>query len=279
MRARTLALLRRHGIRLSKRAGQHHVIDSSLLERMVGYAELSRGDTVLEIGAGTGNLTRLLAERAGKVVTIERDRRLFELLRKELRRYPNVGLVHGDALRVELPRFDKVVANLPYGISSDITFRLLDHDFKLAVLMYQREFAKRLVASPGSADYSRLTVNVFYRAQVELLEDVPPSAFVPQPEVMSTVVRLRPRAPPFRVADERIFFNVVRALFQHRRQLVRNALYHSFGVVFPSRVMSKAERRALIDRALPKELAQAHVMDLAPEKFGAIADHLHKRLG
>lgn len=274
MLSQTLSLLRRYGVRPSKRAGQHHVIDSGLLQRMVDYAELSPRDVVLEIGAGIGNLTRLLAVRAGKVVAIERDRRLIKILKEQLRGCGNVEFLHGDALRLELPKFDKVVANLPYGISSDITFKLLERRFELAVLMYQLEFAERLVAKPGSDDYGRLTVNVYYRANVEMLEKAPPEAFVPQPKVTSAVVRLCPRGPAFEVMDERMFFNVVRALFQHRRQRVRNALYHSFGEVFPNLKMSKVERRAVIDRAIPKELAEAIVMDLPSEKFGEMANNL-----
>ncbi len=274
MLSQTLTLLRDHGIRLSKRVGQHQVIDPAVLERMVDYAELSRDDVVLEIGAGIGNLTLLLAQRAGKVIAVERDKRLIKVLKTQLGSRSNVELLCGDALHIQLPEFKKVVANLPYGISSDITFKLLDHKFELAVLMYQREFAERLVAEPGSDDYSRLTVNVHYRASVELLDEVPPAAFFPQPRITSSIVRLRPREPPFEVKDERIFFNVIRALFQHRRQRVRNALYRSFGEVFPGVKISKAERRATIDRRLPKELAEARVMDLAPEKFGTIVECL-----
>jgi 16S rRNA (adenine1518-N6/adenine1519-N6)-dimethyltransferase len=274
MLSETLALLREHGIRLSKRTGQQQVVDAGVLERMVDYAEVSRSDVVLEIGAGIGNLTLLLAQRAGRVIAVERDKRLVKILKKRLEKYPNVELLCGDALHVQLPEFKKVVANLPYGISSDITFRLLECKFELAVLMYQREFAKRLVAEPGSDDYSRLTVNVHYRASVELLEEVPPEAFFPQPKVTSSIVRLRPRESPFKVRDERIFFNVVRALFQHRRQRVRNALYHSFEEILPKSYLSKAERRKLIDEKIPKELSETRVMDLAPEKFGEIADLL-----
>ena len=274
MMDQTLALLRKHGVRLSKRAGQHQVIDPTVLEQMVDYAELSRDDVVLEIGAGVGNLTLLLAARAGKVIAVERDRRLMIVLGERLEGHSNVELVCGDALQIELPKFNKVVANLPYGISSDITFRLLGRKFELAVLMYQREFAKRLAAKPGSDDYSRLTVNAYYRASVELLGELPPEAFFPQPKVTSAIVRLKPREPPFEVADENMFFNVVRALFQHRRQRVRNALYRSFGEIFPGKRPPKAERRAFIDGKLPKALAEARVMDLSPEKFGEIADCL-----
>jgi 16S rRNA (adenine1518-N6/adenine1519-N6)-dimethyltransferase len=274
MAERTLSVLRKYGIRPSKRAGQHHVIDPSLLERIVGYADISKKNEVLEIGAGIGNLTRLLAERARKVIAVERDGRFVKILRERLRGYPNTKIVHGDALQVKLPKFDKVVANLPYGISSDVTFMLLDHDFELAVLMYQWEFAERLIASPGSNDYGRLTVNVYYRAEVELLEKVLPSAFLPQPKVFSAVVRLRPREAPFKVTDERTFFDVVRALFQHRRQKVRNALYHSFEQVFPGLKLQKGQKREMLDKKLPREFTDVRVMDLEPEKFGEIADNL-----
>jgi 16S rRNA (adenine1518-N6/adenine1519-N6)-dimethyltransferase len=270
----TLSTLRRYDIRPSKRAGQHHVVDPTVLDKIVDHARLSREDVVLEIGAGIGNLTRLLAQRAGKVISIERDRRFVKILREQLRGLSNVQIIYGDALRIELPKFNKVVANLPYGISSDITFRLLEHKFELAVLMYQQEFAERMVAKPGSDDYSRLTVNTYYRARVELLGEVPPEAFVPQPKVTSAIVRLSPREPPFKVSDEKIFFDVVRALFQHRRQRVRNALCHSFDEVFPKRHLSKSERRLFVDKNIPKEIAEARVMDLEPEKFGAIADRL-----
>ena len=130
------------------------------------------------------------------------------------------------------------------------------------------------MAKPGSDDYSRLTVNTYYRAYVELLGEVPPEAFVPQPKVTSAIVRLRPREPPFEVKNEQVFFNVVRALFQHRRQRVRNALYRSFEEVFPGVKIPKAERRETIDRRLPKELAEARVIDIVPEKFGTIANLL-----
>jgi len=241
---------------------------------MVGYAGLSHDDVVLEVGAGIGNLTSLLAERASKVIAIERDRRLVKILRERLKGDPNVEIVHGDALRIEIPKFNKVVANLPYGISSDITFRLLERELELAVLMYQLEFAKRLVAKPGSDDYSRLTVNAYYHAHVELLDEVPPAAFFPRPKVTSAIVRLKPREPPFEVVNEKIFFNVVRALFQHRRKRVRNALYHSFGEVFPKTRLSKIERRTMIEQKIPVELAEKKVMDLEPEKFAIIANLL-----
>ncbi|MEW5994653.1 MAG: rRNA adenine N-6-methyltransferase family protein, partial [Candidatus Zixiibacteriota bacterium] len=157
--------LERSGIRLSKREGQHLVMDPALLERMVEYGEISQEDTVLEIGAGVGNITELLARRAGKVIAVEKDARLYRLTKARLRKTRNVELVLGDALKIPMPEFNKVVANIPYSISSDLTFSLLERPFKLAVLMYQKEFARRLVAEPGSDDYGRLTVNVYCKAK------------------------------------------------------------------------------------------------------------------
>ncbi len=270
----TMTLLRRHRIRPMKRAGQHHVIDPTVLERMVDYAQLHSGEVVLEIGAGVGYLTELLARRAGDVIAVESDGRLIKVLVERLAGLSNVKILHGDALRIELPDFDKVVSNLPYQISSDITFKILEHKFDTAVLMFQKEFADRLMAASGSKNYSRLTVNVYYRANVELLDEVPPAAFYPQPKVTSRIVRLKPREPPFDVADFKFFNNVVRALFQHRRQRVRNALLRSFAEVFPDKAITKVERRIFIERAIPGGLAETRVMDLPPEKFGEIADCL-----
>jgi 16S rRNA (adenine1518-N6/adenine1519-N6)-dimethyltransferase len=109
---------------------------------------------------------------------------------------------------------------------------------------------------------------------VELLEEVPPTVFVPQPKVSSSIVRLRPKSPPFEVVNENLFSKTVRVLFQHRRKKVRNALYHSFGEIFPDETMSKAEKRDLIRQLFPEELTEIHVMELPPEKFGEIANRL-----
>ncbi|MEW6592240.1 MAG: 16S rRNA (adenine(1518)-N(6)/adenine(1519)-N(6))-dimethyltransferase RsmA [Candidatus Hadarchaeota archaeon] len=266
--------LERSGIRLSKREGQHMVVDPALLERMVEYGEISKDDTVLEIGAGLGSLTELLARRAGKVIAVEKDARLYRLAKARLSEMRNVELLLGDVLKIQIPEFNKVVANIPYSISSELTFKLLERPFKLAVLMYQKEFARRLVAKAGLDDYGRLTVNVYRKANVELLEEVPPESFFPQPEVTSTIVRLEPRPSPFNVQDDALFSRLVRGLFQHRRQRVRNAILHSFEEIFPGRRMSKEGRRGFIDATIPKKFADAHVAILPPESFGEISNLL-----
>jgi 16S rRNA (adenine1518-N6/adenine1519-N6)-dimethyltransferase len=195
--------------------------DRRVAQRQAEYACLSEEDTVMEIGPGKGILTRVLAARAGKVVAIEKD----EAFIPQLENLPkNVDVIIADALVYPLPRFNKVVANLPYVISSSITFRLLETDFELGVLMYQREFAERMCARVGDDQYSRLSVETFRRAECRILEEVPPSAFSPRPKVMSAIVELRPRPCPFPIKHPEAFSAVARAIFSHRRKSVRNAL-------------------------------------------------------
>jgi len=203
-----------------KKRGQHFLIDVRVLKRIGDYACLDKQDRVLEVGPGTGNLTSVLSKRAGHVTAIEVDPRLASDL---LGRFPNVEVVSGDALRVPLPDYNKVVSNLPYQISSKITFRLLKRPFKLAVLMYQWEFAKRMVATPGTKDYGRLTLNVALRAEAEILERVPRGAFRPSPMVQSAIVRLTPRKELL-FADEKVFDNLTLSLFNQRRKKVKKGL-------------------------------------------------------
>ncbi|KUO39674.1 MAG: hypothetical protein APZ16_03265 [Candidatus Hadarchaeum yellowstonense] len=268
----TREILKEHEAWLSRRMGQNQVIDPSFLKKMIDYANVTERDVVLEIGAGVGNLTLMLAGRARTVIAVEKDEKLVEILRKRLKGRTNVRLLQGDFLDMDLPEFNKIVSNLPYSISSEIMFRLLEFNFDLAVLMFQKEFAERLVAKPGSENYGRLTVNTYYRAEVELLEEVPPTAFFPQPKVSSAIVRLKPRKPPFTVKEEKVFSDVVRALFQHRRQLVRNALLHSFSEIFPGKKMDKSEIRSFLNESLPRKLLETRVVDLTPENFGEIAN-------
>ncbi len=202
------------------KAGQHFLVDRGIAERIVAYADISPTDRILEIGPGRGSLTELLASKAGKVYAVEADPELALYIKE---RFPNVEVVEGDALKVELPAYNKVVSNLPYNISTKITLRLLQRPFDMMVLMYQREFVERMLASPGSEGYGRLSVNVSYYADVELLESVPRSAFRPMPHVSSSVIRLRPKTRREPV-DESVFSMISRDLFTKRRKKVKNAL-------------------------------------------------------
>ena len=209
----------------TKGKGQNFLTDDDVARREVDFLGIEPGETVLEVGPGLGVLTRFLVEKADKVITVELDRKLAAYIQDRFG--AKVEMVQGDALEVELPSFDRFISNVPYSISSPLIFRLLEHEFKSAVIMVQKEFADRMVAAPDSDDYSRLTVSVYYRAQCERLEQVPRNKFWPEPEVDSTVLRLTPRPPPFHVHDEKFFFRLVEKLFGQRRKKIGTVLKKS----------------------------------------------------
>jgi 16S rRNA (adenine1518-N6/adenine1519-N6)-dimethyltransferase len=223
-----------------KRIGQNFLVDRDVLSRIADYAELNPTDRILEIGAGTGNLTEVLSRRAGRVYAVEVDSGLAAGLRG---RFANVEVISGDALKVELPDYNKVVSNLPYQISSKITYRLLSKPFGLAVLMYQREFAKRLIALPGTAEYGRLSMVAGHYARVEILESVSRTAFRPNPQVGSAIVRLRPRQDRLDVNHEN-FMRLATGLFSHRRKKLGPAL-NAMGI---SREAFAELDRSILDR-------------------------------
>jgi len=240
--------------------------DETTLHAMVSYASLSKEDVVLEIGAGLGALTKTLSSFCQRVVAVESDHRLVEVLKRELANLNNITLVEGDVLKSTIPAFNKVVSNPPFHISSPILFWLLDRDFDCAILTFQKEFAERLVAPVGSKEYSRLTVETYYRAEVQLLEAVSKKAFYPAPNVDAMIVRLKPRkAAPFQLKDEETFHELVRMLFTQRNRKVRNAV-----VGFLQKL---DKEREFADSLLFHE---KRVRELAPEDFGALANELTK---
>jgi len=264
-------LLRLYGFFPKKRLGQNFTVDSGILQRLISYASLTDNDVVLEVGAGFGFLTKLLSRECKKVVAVEVDPTLVSFLRKHLHSLQNVELIEGDILKVSLPHFNKVVSTPPYSISSPLLFRLLENKFDFAVLILQKEFAERLAASVGTKAYGRLTVNIYYRADVELLDIVPRAMFYPSPDVDSMMVRLKPRAPPFQVDHEETFFEVVRTLFTQRNKKVRNALIP----FLRKREMTKEDAVELADSTVYSE---KRVRELAPQDFGILANELLQKL-
>ena len=242
---------------MSTKLGQNFLIDKNVAQREVENANITQDDVVLEIGPGKGILTNLLAEKAKKVIAIEIDKKLVDTLDLP----ENVELINEDALKVDfkkLPRFNKIVSNLPFQISSPITFKILEYDFDLALLIYQKEFADRMVAKPGSKNYSRLSVNVYYKAECEKLEIVPKTCFQPQPKVDSAVIKLVPRkSPAFSVADERFFFDLTKNLFNHRRKKIKTILnsYYKFKIDNVPYINNRVE-------------------ELAPEEIGKLSNIL-----
>ncbi|MHA2143420.1 MAG: 16S rRNA (adenine(1518)-N(6)/adenine(1519)-N(6))-dimethyltransferase RsmA [Candidatus Thorarchaeota archaeon] len=222
---RIRALLRKYSITPEKSLGQSFLINPTVARKTVESANIDSSSRVLEIGGGFGMLSEKLAERADRVYVIEIDKKLVLALREILSEYSNVEIIHGDALTMDLPEVDRVVSNLPYSISSPITFRLLEEArFQFAILMYQYEFAQRLVAEPGSSNYSRLSVDIQYLARVREIMHVPASDFYPVPAVDSMVVRVdRRRDGPF-AQDKSIVFWLVHGIYSYPNKVLRKAL-------------------------------------------------------
>jgi 16S rRNA (adenine1518-N6/adenine1519-N6)-dimethyltransferase len=299
------ALLRRAGVRGNPDRDQHFLVDDRVLDRLPSYAEdceapvasdsqvardagspnRSSGqgreqtaeprDTlshVLEIGPGTGALTDRLLAVAETVTVIERDSDLAAFLREEFADEIAAGrltVVDGDALDVDLPDFTASVSNLPYGVSSEIAFRLLPRKRPL-VLMFQREFAERMAAEPGTDDYGRLSVSAQHYADVEVVEPVPKEAFAPPPEVESAVVRTTPRDPDYEVEDEGFFLNFVKAVFTQRRKTLRNAIRNT------AHISGLADADAVVDAIadgrtdLDPDVLSKRAGKVPPETFAAM---------
>jgi len=254
------ALLRRYGL-LNLNKDQRFLTSSRILHAIVDAAELEPSEVVLEIGAGVGNLTRLLCERARKVYAMEKDRQLMSVLESELGNIDNLELICADALEAELPACDVVVSNLPYSIATPLTFRLLEHGFDRAILTYQLELAKRLTAKPSTKSYGRLSVMVQHHCDVRMVARVPKGAFYPPPKVESATVRLIRRPSPYVVEDEALFFELVRAGFEHRRKKLRNALAISASFPLGAEYLRSLSAPELDMRA--EELTGAQLASLA----------------
>jgi len=246
------------GISPKKILSQNFLVNSEILERQIQYAEISEKDTVLEIGGGTGVLTERLARKAHRVYCIEYDRMLASYLRRKFQKKENVTILEGDVLKLELPKVNKIVANLPYHISSPITFKLLEHEFEVAVLMYQLEFAKRMIAKPRSNDYSRLSANLQYQAEVKIVEKISKGNFYPPPKVDSAVVEIKLKDAVLPV-DPKAFGVVTRILFNTKNKLVSAVFYDYF-----KKLLQKEQRFAFkkeIDQKL--SLAKTRVRELS----------------
>lgn len=223
------AVLREHGLRLTKRLGQHHLVDPRAIERIVDRCELSGSDLVVEIGAGLGALTEPLARRAGRVIAVEVDRGIAALLTQRMAPYPQVTVRCQDILDFAWEGRGRVtvVGAIPYHITSPILVALSEHRAAIhrAVVVVQQEVARRLAAAPGCADYGRLSLLAQYGWEVSKLFDVPRSAFFPQPDVDSACIRLLARGrPAVAVSDEAAFFGIVKAAFGQRRKTLVNCL-------------------------------------------------------
>ena len=249
---------------MSTKLGQNFLTDKKIAEKEIQTAKINKKDIVLEIGPGNGILTNLIARNAKKVIAIEIDRILVDKLKNII--LDNVEIINDDVLKTDfttLPKFNKIVSNLPFQISSPVTFKILDHGFDLAVLIYQREFAQRMVAKPGNKDYSRLSVNVYYKSICNIVQMVPKNCFSPVPKVDAYMVTLSPRkTPAFKVKDEKFFYNLTKNLFNHRRKKIRSILKNFYPDI-------NFENVPFLDN---------RVEDLSPEEIGNLSNIMYDML-
>jgi len=261
-------LLRRYQLHPKKSLGQNFLVDESALAKVVAAADLMPTDTVLEIGPGVGSLTRHLAAATGRVVAVELDQALLPALQEVLRPYSNIEIISGDILRLppasfHLPPSYKVVANIPYNITSALLRQLLESQPRptLVTLTVQLEVAQRLCAQPG--DLSLLAVSVQFYGAPRLVARIPAGAFYPRPDVDSAIVRLEVfREPAVAVKDTGQFFQIVKAGFSQKRKQLRNAL--SAGLRLEAEQVDEWLAQAGVD---PKRRAET----LTLEEWGVLA--------
>ena len=232
----TIDVLQKHHFQFQKKFGQNFLIDPSVLERIIAAAGITKEDCVLEIGPGIGTMTQYLAEKAGKVVAVEIDKALIPILEETLFAYENVSVINADILKLDIRALAeeknagqpiKVVANLPYYITTPIIMRLFESGVPLEsiTIMVQKEVAERMQVGPGTKDYGALSLAVQYYAKPEIVANVPPNCFIPRPNVGSAVIRLtRYQEPPVKVENESRMFALIRASFNQRRKTLANGL-------------------------------------------------------
>lgn len=233
----TIEILKKYNFTFSKRYGQNFLIDAHVLDKIIRAADLGKDDAALEIGPGIGTLTQALCEAAGTVYAVEIDDALIPILTGDtLKEYDNVTVIHEDILKVDLKALSmekcggkafKVVANLPYYITTPIIMNLLENDIPVEsiTVMVQKEVAERMQAKPGTKDYGALSLAVQFYAEPYLVANVPPNCFMPRPDVSSAVIRLtKYKEPKVMVSDRKFMFDVIRASFAERRKTLANGL-------------------------------------------------------
>lgn len=238
----TIEIIKKYDFAFQKRFGQNFLIDGHVIEKIIKAADISKEDTILEIGPGIGTMTQYLAEAAGKVYAVEIDKNLLPVLDETLGEYDNVTVVNDDILKVDIKALlgddgenVKVVANLPYYITTPIIMGLFENHIpaKSITVMVQKEVALRMQAGPGSKDYGALSLAVQYYASPYIVANVPPNCFMPRPNVGSAVIRLTKwDNPPVKVKDEKLMFKLIRASFNQRRKTLQNGINNSSDLSF-----------------------------------------------
>ena len=259
----TIEIIKKYNFAFQKRFGQNFLIDGHVIEKIIKAADITRDDVVLEIGPGIGTMTQYLAESAGKVYAVEIDKNLLPILDDTLSEYENVTVINEDILKLDIEELIKkekgtlkVVANLPYYITTPIIMGLLENHIpaKSITVMVQKEVASRMQAGPGSKDYGALSLAVQYYAEPYIAANVPPNCFMPRPNVGSAVIRLTNwDKPPVEVKDERLMFKLIRASFNQRRKTLQNGINNSPELSFTKEQVVEALKKLGINENIRGE--------------------------
>jgi len=248
----TANIINKYGFSFQKRFGQNFLIDEHVLDKIVDAAIIGEKDGVIEIGPGIGTMTQRLCEAASKVVAIEIDKELIPILSETMSGYDNVKIINADVMKTDLDKLIrdefsgmsvKVVANLPYYITTPIVMSLLENHLPVEsiTIMVQKEVAQRMQAGPGTKDYGALSLAVQYYADTYIAANVPPNCFMPRPKVGSGVIRLTVRKEAkVEVADEKLMFSLIRAAFNQRRKTLVNAVTNFPGLDYTKEDIEKA---------------------------------------
>ena len=274
--ARTREVLARYNMSAKKKFGQNFLIDGGVLEGIVEAAGVTDKDCVLEIGPGIGTLTQYLAEAAGRVVAVEIDKTLLPVLSDTLSEYDNVTVINNDVLKVDIDKIIeeynegrpiKVVANLPYYITTPIIMKLFESGalIESITVMVQKEVADRMAAGPGNKDYGSLSLAVGFYAEAQTVIDVPPSSFIPQPNVGSAVVRLtKYPVPKVKVKDDKYLFEIIRTSFNQRRKTLSNSLSNNAALgVSRDKVTAALVKMGIDERARGETLTLEQFAELS----------------
>ncbi|MFR3783247.1 MAG: 16S rRNA (adenine(1518)-N(6)/adenine(1519)-N(6))-dimethyltransferase RsmA [Clostridia bacterium] len=280
----TKFIMKKYNIRANKSLGQNFLISEQVVNEIVESSKIDKEDLVIEIGPGLGTLTKYLLEKAGKVIGIELDKKMVEILQDRFKLYNNFELYQQDVLKIDLKHLIKkekentnikkvkIVANLPYYITTPIIMKLLEEklDLESITVMIQKEVADRLIAIPGEKETGAITYAVYYYAIAEAILEVPKESFIPEPEVTSKVIQLNIRKePPIEVQDKELMFKIIKSAFMQRRKTLINALNNA--KIF----QNKEEGNQILESLKLDESVRAEKLTL--ENFADITNRILKK--
>ena len=269
-------ILKKYNIRANKSLGQNFLVNQNVIDQIITGAEITKDDLIIEIGPGLGTLTKELLEKAGKVVCIELDERMVGILNDRFSTYENFEIINEDVLKVDLNRIIekenkkcKIVANLPYYITTPIIMKLLENKLNIesVTVMIQKEVAERLIATPGEKLSGAITYTVYYYCESEKIMEVPPESFIPEPEVTSEVIKLKLRKDsPIEVCDLKKMFSIIKVAFMQRRKTLINALTNG------NIINNKQEATEIFSNLKINQNARAEELTL--QQFAGLANYI-----